>query len=106
MIAKLSFGSTLYPVWYIFAHSPNRAEGFGREHESISGTCGAVGLEGSSRGKKLRANCCLTFAASHYKRSQSACSGCSVIARHIAQQEEEEQWITNNLRRHNRVTAI
>ena len=73
MIEKLSFGSTLYSAWYIFAHSPNRAEGFGREHESISGTCGAVGLEGSSRGKKLRANCRLTFAAAlrHITRDRS-----------------------------------
>ena len=105
MIAKLNFGLTLYRVWYIFAHSPKHAEGFGREHENISGTCGAVGLEGSSRGKKLRANCCLTFAAAlrHITRDRSQLAP-AVIARHIAQ--EEEEWITNNLRRHNRVTAI
>ena len=71
---------------------------FCREHESISGTCGAVGLEGSRwRWKKLRAKCRLTFAA--------ACVTLQGIAVSLLTKCSQPAP-TNNLRRHNRVTVI
>ena len=121
---KVVFGSTLGA----FLHAALSAVGgFGREEEGICGTrggqfsrrglegsCGASVQETASKLLDLRRG-----SASHYKRLQSACS--SDCPSHCAAAGGVRggvegggggggggawEWITNNLRRHNCVTAI